>query len=222
MTAKVPVVRILIADDHMIFRDGLKNLFAKEVGFQVVGEACDGDEAIAMVEQIQPDILLLDLQMPTMSGLKALRSLAKANSNVRTILLSDAVDEEEISAALKLGARGVVFKDATTDMLFESIRVVMEGRYWVGSKSATSLGKILKQHNISTNDPKSRNYGLTPREMEVLHVVVSGYSNKEIAGQLSISEQTVKHHMTSIFNKLGVYNRLELTLFVFHHGLIRN
>jgi two-component system, NarL family, nitrate/nitrite response regulator NarL len=222
MTTKVQAIKILIADDHMMFRDGLKNAFANEAEFQLIGEACDGEEAMAMVKQTQPDVLLLDLQMPGMSGLKVLRSLAKANGNMRIILLSGAVDGEEISAALKLGARGIVLKDATTDMLFKSIRVVMDGLYWAGSQSTASLSQILKLHKISTKDAKSKNYGITPREMEVLQAVVSGYSNREIAGQLSISEQTVKHHMTNIFDKLGVYNRLELTLFVFHHGLIRN
>jgi two-component system, NarL family, nitrate/nitrite response regulator NarL len=215
-------VRILIADDHMIFRDGLRNMFAGESEFQVVGEACDGDEALMLVEQIQPDILLLDLQMPRVSGMKVLRSLAESHGRVRTILLSGMVEGEEISAALKLGARGVVLKESTTNMLLKSIRTVMAGQYWVGSQGVSSLDQALKQHKSPIRDAGPKKYGLTLREMEVLNAVVSGYSNKEIAGQLSISEQTVKHHLTSIFDKLGVYNRLELTLFVFHHGLIKN
>jgi two-component system, NarL family, nitrate/nitrite response regulator NarL len=220
MDEKVQAVKILIADDHMIFRDGLKNVLADELAFQVVGEACDGAEACTLAEKIKPDILLLDFHMPQMSGMSVLRSLAEAHSLVRVILLSEVMEKEEITAAFKLGVRGVVPKESTPDMLFKSIRVVMAGRYWIDSQDMSSLDHLLKHHSSSMDHSKSKKYGLTPREMEVMKTVVSGHSNKDIAVRLSISEQTVKHHITSIFDKLGVYNRLELTLFVFHHGLI--
>jgi two-component system, NarL family, nitrate/nitrite response regulator NarL len=220
MAEKEPVTRIVIADDFAIFRDGVKYLFAGESEFQIVGEACDGEEALKLVEQMQPDILLLDLQMPKISGMEVLRSLAGLHSKVLTILLSGVVEGEEICTAFELGARGVVLKESTTTMLYESIRTVMAGQYWIGSQGVSDLVQTLKRYKRSTKDAAPKNYGLTPREMEVLDAVMSGYSNKEIAGQLSISEQTVKHHITNIFDKLGVYNRLELALFVFHHNLI--
>ncbi len=213
-------IQILIADDHSIFRDGLKNLLACEPEFQVVGEALDGDEALKLVRQLQPDILLLDLLMPRVSGMDVLQALSESRSKVRTILLSGVVEGEEISRAFELGARGLVFKDSATRLLFESIRSVMAGQYWIGQQSVSNLVQTLKQFKNTVKKAKPKNYGLTSREMEIVKAVVSGYANKEIAGKLSISEQTVKHHITSIFDKLGVYNRLELTLFVFHHGIL--
>ena len=220
MTKSNHSIRILIADDHTIFREGLRILLAGEPEFLVVGEAGDGDEVLELVDKLQPDVLLLDRLMPKVNGMEVLRALVESHSNVRTILLSGAVEEEESSRAFELGARGVVLKDSATSVLFKSIRAVIAGQYWVGQQSAANLVDTLKQDKSSARNARPKNYGLTPREMEVLRTVVSGYPNKEIAGRLSISEQTVKHHITSIFDKLGVYNRLELTLFVFHHGII--
>ena len=220
MTESTQVIRILIADDHTIFRDGLKNLLTSEPGFQVVGEASNGDEALKLVKQLLPDVLLLDHEMPKLSGIKVLQALSELNNNVRTIVLSGVLEGDEISKVFELGAHGVVLKDSATGMLFKSIRAVMEGQYWLGRQSVSNLVETLKHYRNSAKKAKPKNFGLTPREMEIVRAVVSGYANKEIAGQLSISEQTVKHHITSIFDKLGVYNRLELTLFVFHHGIV--
>ena len=214
------VIRILIADDHTIFRDGLKTLFSKEQDFKVVGEACNGEEAIELTKRLHPDVLLLDVLMPKVTGLDVLHALAESHVPVKTILLSGDVDGDAISKAFELGARGLVMKDAATSMLFKSIRSVMAGQYWIGRQSVASLVQTLKQCKGAAKSRQPKNYRLTPREFEVIKAVVSGYPNKDIASQLSISEQTVKHHITSIFDKLGVYNRLELTLFVFHHGLI--
>jgi DNA-binding NarL/FixJ family response regulator len=158
--------------------------------------------------------------MPKVNGMEVLKALQEANSKVRTILLSGAVEGEEITRAFELGARGVVLKDSATTQLFQCIRAVMDGQYWIGKHSVIDLAGIMKQHRTMEKKAPPKHYGLTPREMEVVTAAVSGCSNKEIATQFSISEQTVKHHITSIFDKLGVYNRLELTLFAFHHGLI--
>jgi two-component system nitrate/nitrite response regulator NarL len=213
-------IRILIADDHTIFREGLKNVFAGEPDFQIVGEAHDGDSTLQLAEKLQPDILLLDLLMPKKSGMEVLQALSESHSKVRTILLSGAVEGEDISRIFELGARGLILKDSTKEMLFKCIRAVSEGQYWVGRQSVSTLVQTLKKYKDSKKNAKPKNYGLTPREMDVIRAVVSGYPNKEIAGKLSISEQTVKHHITNIFDKLGVYNRLELTLFVLHHGIV--
>jgi two-component system nitrate/nitrite response regulator NarL len=219
MIDKAKTINIIIADDHPIFRDGLKALFSSEPEFQIVGEACDGDETIKLIESLKPDVLLLDPAMPRISGLEVLRRLANAKSKVRAVMLSEAINAEEITEAFQLGARGVLLKEATTSLLFKCIRTVMAGQYWVGRQGASNLIQTMKQYKKS-GAPKKKNYGLTPRELEIIRAVASGYANKEIAGQLSISEQTVKHHLTSIFDKLGVYNRLELTLFIFNHSMV--
>ena len=215
-----PAVRILIADDHTIFRDGLKTMIAGERRFQVVGEASDGDEAIQLVDILNPDILLLDLLMPKVSGMEVLKSLADKRKEVRPIILSGAADGGDISRVFELGARGLVLKESATTLLFKCIQAVMDGQYWIGQSSVTTLSQTLDHYKDSAKDKKKKNFGLTQREMEIVRAVVSGYPNKEIAGRYGISEQTVKHHITNIFDKLGVYNRLELTLFVFHHNLI--
>jgi two-component system, NarL family, nitrate/nitrite response regulator NarL len=214
------LIRIVIADDHTIFRDGLKILLGGEPGFSVVGEAGDGSQALKLVEELQPDVLLLDLLMPKTSGMEVLVSLAESQSKVRIILLSGVAEGDEISRIFELGARGLVLKDSATSMLFKSIRAVMAGQYWIGRQSVSSLVQTLKHYRSSATNKKPKNFGLTPREMEIVRAVVSGYPNKEIATRFSISEQTVKHHITNIFDKLGVYNRLELTLFAFHHGIV--
>jgi two-component system nitrate/nitrite response regulator NarL len=213
-------IRILLADDHAIFRRGLKNMLNDERDFHVVGEAANGDEALKLVEQLRPNLILLDLNMPVTSGIDVLRFLAESRSNVRTIVISVEPKEEEILIALKLGARGFVLKDSASTTLYNSIRAVMTGQYWMYSKSASGPDQILKQFGDSANLAKSKKFGLTEREIEIVKAVVSGHPNKEIASLLSISEHTVKHHITSIFDKLGVYNRLELALFVYHHNII--
>ncbi len=220
MTENSGDIRILIADDHTIFRDGLKILLTHEPGFQVVGEAADGSEALKLVAELQPDILLLDMLMPKTSGIEVLSVLGESQSRVRTILLSGVAEGDEIARIFELGARGLVLKDSATTLLFKSIRAVMSGQYWVGHQGVSSLVQTLKQYRNSATNNKPKNFGLTPREMEIVKAVVSGYPNKEIATRFSISEQTVKHHITNIFDKLGVYNRLELTLFAFHHGIV--
>ena len=220
MTESAGTIRILLADDHTIFRDGLKTLLGTEPEFKIVGEACDGEEAIELTKKLRPDILLLDVVMPKISGIEVLRELADGELNVRTILLSGELSGDQISKAFELGARGVVMKDSASAMLFKSLRSVMAGQYWIGRQSVASLVQVLRQYRSTAKESPAKNYGLTPRELEMVKAVVSGYPNKEIAAQFSISEQTVKHHITNIFDKLGVYNRLELTLFVFHHGII--
>jgi two-component system, NarL family, nitrate/nitrite response regulator NarL len=211
--------RILIADDHPIFRDGLKRLLESEGGFQVVGEACDGAEAVKMVRQLKPDIMLLDLAMPGRSGLEALRDMIADTTSVRVILLTAAAEKEQIVEALQLGARGVVLKDSATQILLKSIRAVMNGEYWVGRESVSNLVQYLRGLVGSTNTARQRRYGLTPRELEIVSAVVAGYANKEIAEHFKISEDTVKHHLSNIFDKVGVSTRLELALFAVNQAL---
>lgn len=211
-------VRIVIADDHPIFRDGLIRLIETTPGLSVVGTASDGGEALSLVSRLEPDVLLLDLAMPGMAGLVALRELNVAKTRTRILLLTAAIERTEIMTALQLGARGVVLKESASDVLFKSIRAVMAGQYWVG-RSVIDLASTLRGLSTASNPPPRRNFGLTPRELEIIGVILGGYSNGDIALRFSISEKTVKHHLTNIFDKVGVSNRLELALFALHHGL---
>ena len=212
--------RILIADDHPIFRDGLKRLLEAEHGFKVIGEACDGVEAVSLVRQLRPEILLLDLAMPRRPGLQALRELSTESFSVRVILLTAAAEKEQIVEALQLGARGVVLKDSATQILLKAIHAVMNGEYWVGRESVSNLVQYLRSLiDSSSAASRQKRYGLTPRELEIISAVVAGYANKEIAEHFKISEDTVKHHLSNIFDKLGVSTRLELALFAVNQSI---
>src|SRR3954454_4098630 len=213
-------INIVIADDHPIFRDGLRRLLEAEPGLKVIGEACDGAEAVRMVRELRPDILLLDLAMPRHPGLEALRDLGSGQQSVRVILLTAAAEKQQIVEALQLGARGVVLKDSATQLLLKSIQTVMAGEYWVGRESVSNLVQSLRTLMQSSHDEaRQKKFGLTPRELEIVSAVVAGYSNKEIAEYFKISEDTVKHHLSNIFDKLGVSTRLELALFAVNQAL---
>jgi two-component system, NarL family, nitrate/nitrite response regulator NarL len=213
-------IRILIADDHPVFRQGLISIFRNESEFEIVGEASDGRQALRLIKQSKPDILLLDLLMPALTGLDTLRELSASSTPVRTILLTAAIAKEQIAQALQLGARGIVLKDESTQVLLESIRTVMAGQFWVGRQKVENLMQALRTF-VAAADGHSRNeFGLTGRELDVVGAIVSGLTNREIAAQFSISEQTVKHHLRNIFDKVGVSTRLELALFAINHGLV--
>jgi two-component system nitrate/nitrite response regulator NarL len=213
---------LVTADDHPIFRDGLRRLLEEETDLKVLGEASDGSEAVKLVRQLKPDILLLDLAMPNHPGLEALRDLSSPGNAtpVRVILLTAAVEKRQIVEALQLGARGVVLKDSATQVLLKAIHTVMDGEYWVGRESVSNLVQYLRTLMQSTQDEaRPKKFGLTRRELEVVSTVVAGYSNKEIAQHLKISEDTVKHHLSKAFDKTGVSTRLELALFAVNKSI---
>jgi two-component system, NarL family, nitrate/nitrite response regulator NarL len=212
-------IRVFIANGQTLFREGLRRLL-EAGGFEVVGETADGESVAALAERTQADVILLDLAMPRRNAIEILRALSASEVTARTLLLTSASgDRTQVVQALKLGAYGVIPQESTPQRLFESIRCVMDGQYWIGKDSISDLVKALRNDNHPEGPSKQKRFGLTPRELEIVTLVVAGYSNPDIAQRFSISGQTVKHHVSNIFDKLGVSNRLELALFAVNHQL---
>jgi two-component system, NarL family, nitrate/nitrite response regulator NarL len=213
----VSAIRILIADDHPVYRRGLKALLQLEEGMTVIAEANDGEDAIRVAREVDADVMLLDLQMPHRNGLEVLQELGPAEGRrLRVVMLTAAIERWQIVEALRLGASGVVLKDAAVELLVKAIRKVAQGELWIGRGDLADIVASLRQPNP---DGPAR-FGLTRRELDVVRAVVDGCSNRDVAKRLGISEDTVKHHMTSIFDKLGVSSRLELAIFASNWKLV--
>jgi len=185
----------------------------------VAGEARDAEEAVTLVEQLQPDVLLFDLSASRRSGLLALKRIHGSGTRVRTILLNASKDRNELVEALQLGARGVVTKMASAEVLLTVIRTVMDGHYWIADERVVDLPDTFRKMERG-NAPPAGFFGLTGRELKIVTMVAAGLTNRKIAETLSLSEQTVKHHLTRIFDKLGVSSRVELALFAVQHQLL--
>lgn len=213
-------IQIVLADDHPVVRIGVRNMLAGDEGFEVIGEAGDGDEAITQTLELKPDILLLDLLMPKMPGIEALRAIMNGSPTVKILLLTSTITTQQIIEALQIGARGIVLKDALTGDLQTAIRTVVGGDYWIGGKRVVNLVSALHELMEKAAQPQRKTYGLTPRELEVVGAIVEGCSNRDIARQFNLSEETVKRHLSNIFDKTGVSTRLELALFAIAHQLV--
>lgn len=211
--------RLLLADDHAVFRQGLRRLLETERDFLVVGEATTGAEAVEMVSQLRPDILLLDLSMPGTSGLDTLAALAKTDVPVKSVVLTAEIPRDQVVRALQLGARGVLLKSLSADLIFKGLRTVMSGQHWVDRQTVTDLVNLIRDLPAPAKPASQNRFGLTARQLEIVAAVVAGMTNRDIARKLSISEDTVKHHLTQIFSRTGATNRLELALFAMHHEL---
>ena len=185
-----------------------------------MGEAADGEDAVAAVRNLKPDVLLLDLAMPGVSGMEALDELARGPAGVRVVLLTAAIERAEVVKALERGAFGVVLKNSPPELLFKAIRGVMTGQHWIGRESIKDVVEALRRDSEAA--PPRPRFGLTPRELEITSAIVLGCSNKEIAKKFVLSEDTVKHHLTNIYEKVGASNRLELALFAVHHRLLED
>jgi len=212
------LIRLIVAGEHSIFRHGLRRLLESEPEFVIVREIADGAAAIPMVRELAPDILLLGLSHCRRPPVETLTLATECAATTKTIVLTDRIDRPEVLAAVQLGVRGVVLKDSSPEVLFKSIRAVTEGEYWLGHDRFGAVVPSLRK--VEAARRKTKAFGLTRREIEIVRSVVAGYSNRETAARSSITENTVKSHLTHIFNKLGASNRVELALFAAHHRLI--
>jgi two-component system nitrate/nitrite response regulator NarL len=221
MSSEAPrVTTVLIAADHQLSRQSLCKLLESSQEFRVVGEASAGLDAIHAARDLRPDIVVLDSVTPGTTGAVVLRELAKLTHPVRTLMLTAAASESDIVQALQLGARGVLLKQATSDMFFRSLRAIVAGEYWIGRDCVGEIVQRMQQRALPA-DPSGRQstFGFTSRQLEIVSALAAGASNRDIAKQLSISATTVKYHLSHMFDKAGVSNRVELALFALQHRL---
>jgi len=215
-------IKILIVDDQSLFREALRTLLGAYKDFEIVGDASNGEEALRMVLQYTPDVVLMDLRMPVMDGVEATRRIVQMNKSTRVIVLTTFDDDENVFEGLRAGAVGYLLKDVSSDKLTEAIRAANQGDYFlVPSITAKVVSEFSR---ISKPTPKNKeNFlpdPLSPREIEIIRLVATGASNKEIAERLVISEGTVKNHLSSILSKLSVRDRMQAVLKAKELGII--
>lgn len=214
-------IRVLIADDHPLIREGLNSLLERQEDLDVVGVANSGPDAISQAQELEPDVILMDIRMPEIDGVEATRRIRQESPHIRVIILTVYEDDASIFSAIKAGACGYILKDVDTDQLTDSIRRAARGESLIHPAIAA---RVLDEFNRLTResavDVPHLFDQLTRREFEILHLLAEGLSNKEIAYRLSISEKTVKNHLSSIFGKLQVNDRMQALIYAFEHNLI--
>jgi len=213
-------VRIVIADDQSVARFGVKSTLGREEDFLIVGEAEDGEATLAQTTKLQPDILLLDIQMPRSSGPGTIQEVVQESPGVRIILFTGAITPSQSLEALEIGARGIVEKTTMVEDLALAIRTVQAGDYWFHGEPFSNIIQAETVLGRDVEDPKPPAYGLTSRELSAIQCISEGCSNRDIAQQLLISQETVKRHLSNIFDKTGVSTRLELALFAIARHLV--
>lgn len=213
-------IRIVLIDDHTLFRSGLKALLSRQDDFEIVGEAADGLEGVKLVEQVRPDLVLLDLDMPTMNGHEALAQILGFDPDMAVLMLTVSEDGDDLTECMRLGARGYLLKKIDADFLLQSIRHVVSGDSIISPEMTSKLVMKLRRdsyhpHQSVASDVES----LTPRERETLAWLARGVSNKEIARALDLAESTVKVHVQSVLRKLSIKSRVQAAVFAVEHHL---
>lgn len=207
------MIRVLIADDHMMVRTGLEMFLRSCEDIEVVGQASDGQEAVELCEALQPDVVLMDMVMPRTDGIEATRTILRANPNTRIIALTSFKEDELIYAAVKAGISGYLLKDCTVDELAAAIRDAYRGKTAI---THNVMQAVLR----AAENPGSRQYHLSERERDVLRLIVRGLSNRQIAHDLTLGESTVKFHVSNILSKLGAATRAEAVAMALQHHLV--
>jgi two-component system, NarL family, nitrate/nitrite response regulator NarL len=211
-------VRILVIDDHTLFRRGVRALLAQEQGFQVVGDAADPVEGAKLAAQVNPDVILLDLHMPGITGVEAIPALREAAPCARIVMLTVSEDADDLMACLRAGASGYLLKNIDGEYLVDSIRRAARGESTMSAQMTSKL--IAELHAASRVPSDPRKPPLSPRESEILCLVATGSSNKEVARALGVAESTVKIHVQHILRKLGLSSRVQAAVYAAEHGLV--
>ena len=212
------MIKLLIADDHLIIRQGLRLILETEPDFELVGEASDGAEALALCKKLKPNVVLMDLRMPNMDGLTAIEKLRVEQPDIAVVILTTFNEDELMLRGLQAGARGYLLKDTDRSSLFDTIRAAARGETLLKPEI---MARVLSQKNTTKSEANS-NINLTDRELEVLEAVARGERSKEVASHLGISERTVKAHLASIYNKLGVDSRAAAIAVAAQKGLLKD
>jgi NarL family two-component system response regulator LiaR len=207
-------IRILIADDHLIVREGLGAIVATQPDMALIGRAIDGLEAVSLAQALEPDVILMDLVMPRMDGVQAIQKIKEANPQARILVLTSFAHDEKVFAAIKAGALGYLLKDATHDQLLSAIRDVAEGHVSLDPVIAIKVMRELQQ----PSEPAATAEALSERELETLRLIARGMSNDEIATELCIQERTVAKHVGNILGKLYLANRTQAALYAIRKG----
>ncbi len=212
-------IKVAIASAESLFREGLKAILQKEASVELVGEAVNGPQALAVVKKGKPSVLLMDISIPEMNGPDDIAAIREAGFETKVLIISGSMDHEMIFRSLKAGAKGCISKDVTSEQLLKAIQAVKQGELWVQRKMmARFFDEEVGRHPTDHDEIETNKNDLTPREREVLSCLAAGCTNKEIGDKLFISEKTVKTHLNSIFRKLHVTRRLQAILYAIHQG----